>query len=269
MSRTGMIYIPGGEFLMGSESPDAFPADGEGPVRTVRVAPFYMDACAVTYAEFSRFVEATQYVTDAERYGWSFVCKGLVSEKVARSVQHVVAQTPWWLVVEGATWKHPEGPDSTLASRADHPVVHVSWNDAIAYCKWAGKRLPTESEWEFAARGGLEQKTYPWGDSLTPGGKHHCNIWQGQFPDRNTAEDGYVGTAPAQSFPPNGYGLYNMCGNVWEWCVDGTEQAKVIRGGSYLCHESYCNRYRVSARSSNTPDSSTGHMGFRCVMDIC
>jgi len=167
----------------------------------------------------------------------------------------------------------------------DHPVVHVSWNDALAYCNWAGKRLPTEAEWEFAARGGLEQKKYAWGDELLPNGQHYANIWQGQFPNENQGLDGYKGTAPARSFPPNDYGLYNVCGNIWEWCSDwfsstyhvhdtrenpkgipnGT--SKVIRGGSYLCHESYCNRYRVAARSSNTPDSSTGHMGFRCAKD--
>ena len=162
----------------------------------------------------------------------------------------------------------------------DHPVVHVSWNDAKAFCNWAGKRLPTEKEWEFAARGGLEQKKYVWGDELHPNGKHYCNIWQGAFPNTNTMEDGYLGTAPVDSFPPNGYGLHNMAGNVWEWCANWFDQSmnlssrvdlkapKAMRGGSYLCHHSYCNRYRVAARSSNTMDSSTGNLGFRCVRDI-
>jgi formylglycine-generating enzyme len=185
----------------------------------------------------------------------------------------------------GASWRRPEGPGSDLAGRGDHPVVHVSWNDARAYCDWAGLRLPTEAEWEFAARGGLEGKRLPWGDELTPGGVWRSNIWQGTFPTHNTAEDGYVGTAPVDAFPPNGFGLHNASGNVWEWCADWFHptfhrngptdnptgppagQARVIRGGSYMCHDSYCNRYRVAARSSNTPDSSTGNMGFRCARD--
>jgi formylglycine-generating enzyme len=168
----------------------------------------------------------------------------------------------------------------------DHPVVHISWNDANAYCAWAGKRLPTEAEWEYAARGGLVQKRFPWGDDLLMDGQHQCNIWQGEFPKTNTKEDGYEGTAPAKSYSPNGYGLYNMSGNVWEWCSDwfsrsvhtrggrsnpkGPEigKEKILRGGSYFCHESYCNRYRVAARSKNTPDSSTGHAGFRCAADV-
>lgn len=280
-----MVYLPGGRFLMGTDSKEGFPADGEGPVREVFLDPFYIDACAVTNAQFKEFVDATGYLTDAERYGWSYVFWALVPPRNARSVRQVPQETPWWYPVEGACWRHPEGPYTGIRHRMNHPVVHVSWNDAVAYCKWAGKRLPTEAEWEYAARGGLEQKRYPWGDELTPGGVHRCNIWQGRFPDVNTMEDGYLGTAPVDAYEPNGYGLYNVVGNVWEWCADWFSpdfhrrgprenpkgppagEARVIRGGSYLCHASYCNRYRVAARSSNTPDSSSGNMGFRCAAD--
>lgn len=281
----GMIYLSGGEFLMGTNSNEGFPRDGEGPVRNVKVNPFYMDPCTVTNSEFLEFVADTGYKTEAEQYGWSFVFSSFVSEQVAKTVTEVVQNAPWWWAVKGAYWREPEGPDSTIMDRMDHPVVHVSWNDALVYCQWSGKRLPTEGEWEYAARGGLVQKRYPWGDRLHPDGKHMCNIWQGTFPNKNKGADGYLGTAPAKSFPPNGYGLYNVSGNVWEWCsdwfsstfyVDGTcdnpngpsiGKAKVTRGGSYLCHNSYCNRYRVAARSSNTPDSSTGNIGFRCAAD--
>ena len=282
--KQGMIYIPGGTFLMGTDDKEGFPADGEGPVREVELSPFYIDACTVTNAQFAEFVRDTNYKTEAERFGWSFVFHLFVPENIKREHARVVPGLPWWLAVNGAYWREPEGPGSTVEDRWDHPVVHVSWNDAVAYCKWAGKRLPTEAEWEFAARGGLVQKRYPWGDRLKPNGVHMCNIWQGKFPVHNTAADGYIGTAPARSFPPNGYGLYNVVGNVWEWCSDwfsptparyGTKNPRgpshghqrVMRGGSYLCHKSYCNRYRVAARSSNTPDSSTGNLGFRCAAD--
>lgn len=280
-----MVYIPGGSFLMGTNSKAGFPGDGEGPIHNVTVDPFYIDAYTVTNSEFATFVSETGYITEAEQFGWSFVFYQLLSKETANQIQKKVKHTPWWWVVEGAFWKQPEGPDSTIDNRMDHPVVHISWNDAKAYCKWAGKRLPTEAEWELAARGDLEQKEYPWGDELRPNGEHYCNIWQGKFPDENTKEDGYVGTAPARSFPANGFGLYNVSGNVWEWCSDwfatnihkrgGRDNPKgptegdsrVIRGGSYLCHYSYCNRYRVAARSTNTPDSSSGNVGFRCVSD--
>lgn len=282
----GMIYLSGGEFLMGTNSNEGFPTDGEGPVRKVKVNPFYIDPCTVTNFEFSEFVMDTGYKTEAELYGWSYVFFSFISEEVKKTVTGVVQNAQWWWVVKGAYWKEPEGPDSSIADRMDHPVVHVSWNDAIAYCQWAGKRLPTEAEWEYAARGGLVQKRYPWGDRFQPGSKYMCNTWQGTFPEKNKGADGYLGTAPAKSFPANGYGLYNVSGNVWEWCsdwfsptfyVDGTcknpkgpsnGKAKVTRGGSYLCHKSYCNRYRVAARSSNTPDSSTGNIGFRCAADL-
>ncbi|MEH6939376.1 formylglycine-generating enzyme family protein [Bacillus sp. JJ664] len=285
LSNQDMIYLPGGKFLMGTDDQEGYYADGEGPIREIKVNPFFIDACTVTNAQFEDFVLDTGYKTEAEIYGWSFVFHSLVSSETQKKVTQFVRQTPWWLVVEGANWRHPEGPDSTLENRFDHPVIHVSWNDASAYCSWVGKRLPTEAEWEFAARGGLVQKKYAWGDELHPNGEHYANIWQGQFPNENQAFDGYEGTAPARSYPPNQYGLYNVSGNVWEWCSDwfspnyhvhdsienpkGSPQgtSKVIRGGSYLCHESYCNRYRVAARSYNAPDSSTGNMGFRCVKD--
>lgn len=281
-----MVLILGDEFLMGTDAKDGFPADGEGPVRKVRVNSFLMDRYAVTNEKFSEFIDDTGYKTEAEIYGWSYVFHLLISPEIAKKVDKAPVATPWWRVVEGAYWKQPEGPDSSIDDRMNHPVVHISWNDAIAYCKWAGKRLPTEAEWEFAARGGLVQKRYVWGDDLTPNGEHYCNIWQGKFPVENTVEDGYLGTAPVDAFKPNGYGLYNMAGNVWEWCSDwfsptyhlngendnpkGPQMgsAKSMRGGSYLCHESYCNRYRVAARTANTIDSSTGNLGFRCVKDV-
>lgn len=252
---------------MGTDDPDGFPADGEGPVREAEVAPFRIAPTAVTNAQFATFVKATGHVTEAERFGFSFVFAGLLPDELAASAPPVVA-VPWWRAVPDATWRHPEGPGSSFAARQNHPVVHVSWNDAQAYCAWSGTRLPGEAEWEYAARGGLEQRRYPWGDELTPGGRHMCNIWQGEFPTRHTGGDGHPGTAPVTSYRPNGYGLHNVVGNVWEWCEDwfAPDTTRVMRGGSYLCHDSYCNRYRVAARSSNTPDSSTGNIGFRVAL---
>jgi sulfatase modifying factor 1 len=280
----GMVLLPGGEFLMGTDDAEGFPKDGEGPVRPVRVSPFCIDICAVSNDRFAAFVADTGHVTDAERFGWSYVFAGFLPAALRRGAPRP-EQAPWWCGVRGATWRAPEGPASTLDGRGDHPVVHVSWMDASAYCRWAGHRLPTEAEWEYAARGGLRQRRYAWGDELTPGGEHHCNIWQGSFPVKNTAEDGYRGTAPVDTFPPNGFGLYNVAGNVWEWCADwwtadhdasrvetnpigpASGPGKIIRGGSYLCHDTYCNRYRVAARTYNTPDSTTGNTGFRCARD--
>ncbi|MBD2867227.1 formylglycine-generating enzyme family protein [Paenibacillus sp. IB182493] len=280
-----LVALPGGKFEMGTNSPEGFPADGEGPARMVTIAPFRISPHAVTNREFREFVDATGYVTEAERFGWSYVFHLLASEATRQKVENVPQQVPWWLVVEGAYWARPEGPDSGIEDRLDHPVVHVSWQDAEAFCRWSGTRLPTEAEWEYAARGGLSRKTYPWGDLLKPDGKHMCNIWQGKFPVKNNASDGYVGTAPVDAYEPNGYGLYNMSGNVWEWCADWFSPGyhrqtpadnprfgqptgrRSMRGGSYLCHRSYCNRYRLAARSSNTPDSSTGNCGFRVAAD--
>lgn len=281
----GMKLLPGGSFIMGTDDDMGFPQDGEGPTREITLSPFYIDPCTVTNRQFAKFVRETNYKTEAERFGNSLVFHLLVDEEAARKVKQRAAGAEWWWLVTGACWRHPEGLGSTVDKRLDHPVVQVSWNDAMAYCAWAEKRLPTEAEWEYAARGGLAGARYPWGEELTPNDEHRCNIWQGTFPIKNTCEDGYLSTAPARSFPPNGYGLYNVSGNVWEWCSDyfspgfhvtgprdnptgpPSGDARVIRGGSYLCHESYCNRYRVAARSNNTPESATGHMGFRCVVD--
>lgn len=273
---TGLVELPGGTFLMGAEDADAVIANREGPVRTVHVEAFAVGTTAVTNHEFATFVDATGYVTDAERHCWSFVFAGLLPDDLAPT--RGVAAAPWWREVHGADWQHPEGPHSRFDERGDHPAVHVSHRDALAYCAWAGVRLPTEREWEYAARGGLVQARYPWGDDLLVQDQHMCNIWQGEFPTRNTQDDGWVGTAPARSFTPNGYGLFNVAGNVWEWCADpfdapSTSDAaagvpRVIRGGSYLCHASYCNRYRVAARSANTPDSTTGNMGFRVASSL-
>lgn len=269
---------------MGTDDREGFPADGEGPVRKVTVHPFGIDRRAVSNARFAAFVAATGYVTDAERYGWSFVFGGLLPDDFPET--RGVAGATWWRQVFGADWRNPEGPQPSVEGRMDHPCVHVSWNDAVTYCAWAGTRLPTEAEWEYAARGGLEQRRYPWGDELVPDDGYRCNIWQGTFPSHNTLEDGYLGTCPVDAFPPNGYGLHNASGNVWEWCADWFDatfhargpredpagppfgRMKTIRGGSYLCHDSYCNRYRVAARSSNSPDASTGNTGFRCAADV-
>ena len=282
-----MVEIPAGVFAMGCSRHEGHASDGEGPSRPVRLEAFRLDRLAVTNARFERFAAATGYRTDAERQGWSFVFAGLLPDAFAET--RGVAAAPWWREVHGADWRHPDGPHSSLAGRSDHPVVHVSHDDALAFCAWAGKRLPTEAEWERAARGGLEGRRFPWGDDETPGGRHPCNVWQGVFPSDNHRLDGHYGLAPADSFEPNGYGLHNMAGNCWEWCADWFDARwpaatarraapgpvqdprgpaggleRVMRGGSYLCHPSYCWRYRNAARSAASPDSSTGHIGFRC-----
>ena len=280
--RAEMVAVDGGSFLMGTDDPDGFPADGEGPVRKVRLRSYSIGTVAITNQLFGRFVAATGHRTTAEAEGWSFVFGGLLPADFEPT--RGVAQAPWWRQVFGADWAHPEGPQSTINGRLHHPVVHVSWFDATAFCAWVGVRLPTEAEWEMAARGGLEQARFPWGDELEPGGEHRCNVWQGTFPSDNTQADGYLGTAPVDAFAPNGFGLYNVAGNVWEWCADWfdptvattgpdvdptgppTGEQRTIRGGSYLCHASYCTRYRVAARSANSPDSSTGNMGFRVAL---
>ena len=277
------VDIPGGAFVMGTDEPYRYQGDGEGPAREVTVGAFRLARHSVTNDQFAEFVRATGHVIEAERYEWSFVFHMFLPDDFPDT--RGVAATPWWRQVFGADWAHPFGPQSDLEGLGDPPAVHVSWNDAVAYCAWAGVRLPTEAEWEKAARGGLVQQRFAWGEEFAPGGTTMCNIFEGRFPIENTAEDGYVGTSPVGAFPPNGFGLADMAGNVWEWCSDWFHtsfhvdaprddpqgppagEAKVMRGGSYLCHDSYCHRYRVAARSSNTPDSSTGNLGFRVAVD--
>jgi formylglycine-generating enzyme len=269
MVRRDMTFIPAGTFLMGTDDADGYPEDHEGPVREIALDAFWIDRCAVTNKDFAAFVDATGHPTTAESEGWSFVFDGLLSLETRSATLGAVASAPWWHAVSGADWRHPEGPGSDVSAREDHPVVHVSWHDASAYCAWAATTLPREAQWERAARGGLERKRYPWGDELRPGGAWRCNIWQGDFPVRNTAEDGYLGTAPVRTYEPNGFGLYQMVGNVWEWSADPwSDDAMVVRGGSYLCHASYCDRYRVAARSANTPLSTAGNLGFRCARPL-
>ncbi|KAG7232920.1 hypothetical protein INR49_007938 [Caranx melampygus] len=325
--RSQMVLISGGDFLMGTDNP-GIPADGEGPQRPAHVDSFYMDVHEVTNRQFQSFVTATGHVTEAEKFGDSFVFEGILSEDVKNQITQAVSSTtpphlcdspapegsrelrpqltrvlgfsstlccyfrlvrtftggccPLVVPVKGANWKHPEGPDSHITDRLDHPVLHVSWADAVAFCSWANKRLPTEAEWEFACRGGLKDRLYPWGNKLNPNGQHYANLWQGEFPVHNSGEDGHVKTSPVMTFPANGFGLYDMVGNAWEWTSDWwtvhhtTEQQnnpkgpasgndKVKKGGSYMCHKSYCYRYRCAARSQNTPDSSASNLGFRCV----
>jgi sulfatase modifying factor 1 len=308
----GMVWVPGGEFSMGNDSELAWP--DEGPVHQVRVDGFWMDETEVTNAQFREFIKATGYLTTAEQHpNEAEILRQLPAGAPPPAQEDLVAGSlvfrptagpvdlddfpQWWHWTPGASWQHPEGPASHIEGRDDYPVVQISWDDAIAYAKWAGKRLPTEAEWEFAARGGRDGQPYVWGDARPgAGGEWQCNIWQGEFPCRNRVEDGYERTAPVKSFPPNGYGLYDLAGNVWEWCEDfyrydlyqsrasngvvvnpsgPTESfdprnpfgaSRVQRGGSFLCNDSYCSRYRPSARHGCAPDTGMSHVGFRCVM---
>tara|TARA_R110002094_G_scaffold27834_16_gene40852 strand:- start:324 stop:1451 length:1128 start_codon:yes stop_codon:yes gene_type:complete len=298
-STRGMVWIPGGEARLGSQEnvPDA-------PMHTVRVTGFWMDAVEVSNAEFEKFTKATGYVTDAERKPTPEELPGVPAELlVAGSL--VFTPPPnavdlrqfwaWWSYVPGASWRHPKGPGSSTVGLADHPVVHVSWRDAQAYAKWAKKRLPTEAEWEFAARGGLDQQRYVWGAEPKVKGRWPANIWQGEFPRSNTEEDGFVGTAPVRGYDPNALGLYGMSGNVWEWCQDWYHprgygdpetvqvdplgpttsydpdepgaKKRVMRGGSFLCSDVYCLGYLPGTRMKSTPDTSLCHTGFRCVVN--
>ena len=309
----GMNWIPGGEFRMGTDDPNSMP--NERPAHLVKLDGFWMDQHPVTNAEFRKFVEATGYLTTAERpVEWEELKKQLPPDTakppddklkpgslVFTPPDHPVDlrdMSQWWTWTTGANWKHPDGPASTIEKKDDYPVVQMSWDDAAAYAKWAGKRLPTEAEWEYAARGGAKTNTrYAWGDKFRPDGKFMANTFTGDFPYKNTAEDGYAGISPVRAFPPNGYGLYDMGGNVWNWTADiyradthATEKAagvccnptgpkaaldpvrempmcmeRVIKGGSFLCHPSYCESYRPTARRGTPPDTGSSHVGFRCV----
>jgi sulfatase modifying factor 1 len=300
----GMVWIPGGEFLMGSDS--HYPE--EAPAHQVRVDGFWMDIFTVTNREFARFVEDTGHLTLAERPANPDDYPGALPDMLAPS--STMFRKPagpvdmgnhynWWVYVPGANWRHPRGPASSIKKLMDHPVVHVALQDVEAYARWAGKQLPTEAEWEFAARGGLDGADHAWGDELTPGGKHMANVWQGEFPYRNTMDDGFEYTAPVGSFPANGYGLFDMAGNVWQWTIDwyqehsridspcctaanprgGVREAsfdprqpaqivprKVTKGGSHLCAPNYCRRYRPAARMAQPVDTSISHLGFRCIV---
>jgi len=280
-----MIKVSQGKFLMGTDYENAFVTDGEGPVREVEIDTFYFDKFPVTNKDFDNFCSKTGYKTEAEKFGWSFVFFQLVSNQTTKNVNESVSGAPWWWKVDDAFWRKPYGGDSNLKDLENHPVVHVSWNDANAYAKWIGKDLPTEAEWEMAARGGLIQKNFSWGnDSDEIFNK--CNIWDGTFPEKNSLQDGWLGTSPVDYYDPNSLDIYDTAGNVWEWCKDWFSasfhhndrketrinpsgpkygSSKTMKGGSYLCNDSYCNRYRASARTQNTPDSSTGNLGFRLI----
>ena len=289
---TEMVRIESGIFHMGSE--DHYPE--EAPIHIRSVDAFWIDRTPVTNVEFARFVAVSRYVTLAEREpdpvdypdaDPALIVPGSVVFRAPAAPVGPDDWQAWWAYVPGASWRHPEGPGSSIAGRDEHPVVHVAFEDAMAYAVWAGKDLPTEAEWEFAARGGLDRVEFAWGDDLTPDGQHMANTWQGRFPVENSAEDGFAGTSPVTAFPVNGYGLYDMIGNVWEWTKDhyldnhegkrpascctaqaertGIALRKVVKGGSHLCAPSYCRRYRPAARQSQTIDTSTSHIGFRCV----
>ncbi|KAF7206398.1 inactive C-alpha-formylglycine-generating enzyme 2 [Nothobranchius furzeri] len=260
-----MVTIPGGMLRMGTSAADG--KDGESPIREVEVQPFSLDKYPVTNARFRDFVRSQKYKTEAETFGWSFVFQDFVSGEMKSRVTQRIESAPWWLPVERAFWRQPAGPDSGILEHLDFPVVQVSWNDAQAFCRWKGNRLPTEEEWEWAARGGLQGRTFPWGNKFQP---NRTNLWQGKFPDVDSAEDGYHGTSPVKAFPPqNNYGLYDMMGNTWEWTstrFPATQPMYVLRGGSWIdtVDGSANHKARVTTRMGNTPDSASDNLGFRC-----
>lgn len=311
-SYTNMVLIPGGTFEMGGNNEQA-DAD-EFPNHTVTMGPFYMDITEVTNAQFQKFVNATGYITTAERKpDWEelkktvppgtpkpadslLVSAALVFKQTTGPV-NLNDYTEWWSWVSNANWRQPQGPGSSIEGKEDYPVVQISWDDAMAYCKWAGKRLPTEAEWEFAARGGKKNQIYPWGNESVNTGKPKTNSWEGSFPFYNEQKDGFLKTAPVKSYNQNLYGLFDMAGNVWEWCSDwyhydyyktlantnslnplGPNKSydpqdpytpkRVLRGGSFLCNDAYCSGYRVARRMKSSPDTGLEHTGFRCVRDV-
>ena len=309
-NHEGMVWIEGGTYTMGGDNEQA--RRDEFPKHTVKVNGFFMDATEVTNEQFAAFVKATHYITTAEKdVKWEDLKKQLPAGTAkpsaemlkAASLVFVPTENPvslddysqWWRWTHGADWKHPKGPESDIVGKEKFPVVHISWDDANAYCKWAGKRLPTEAEWEYAARGGVKNNIYTWGNTNVDSGAAKCNYWQGSFPNKNDNTDGFYGAAPVKTFAPNGYGLYDMAGNVWEWTADlyhadyystfakiklannpkGPAKSfdpdepsvpkRTMRGGSFLCNESYCSGYRVSSRMKTSADSGMEHLGFRCV----
>ena len=285
-----LVEIPSGNYLIGTNQIDGFFKDKEGPQVKINLSSFKIGATTVTNAEFQEFAEATGYITESEKFGWSYVFHYFLAPEEKIMAKEVPGLN-WWYAVEGANWRQPEGKNSHILNRMNHPVVHVSRNDALAFCRWKEVRLPTEAEWEVAAKGGTNFERYPWGEEFLIENKHQCNIWQGEFPLTNTLEDGFEGTAPVKTYPSNDYGIYQMIGNVWEWCLNPqgidltafkesssrefqkkyahySNETFAIRGGSFLCHESYCKRYRIAARNGNTGDSASNNMGFRVVKDI-
>ncbi|XP_009556964.1 inactive C-alpha-formylglycine-generating enzyme 2 isoform X2 [Cuculus canorus] len=272
-----MVQLPGGKFQMGSGSLEK--RNEEGPVREVTVEPFAIDKYPITNRDFREFVRDKKYKTEAEAFGWSFVFEDLVSEELKKKVTQKLESAPWWLPIEKAFWRQPSGPGSSIKDRLDFPVLHVSWNDAQAFCAWRGKRLPSEEEWEFAARGGLEQRVYPWGNKFQP---NRTNLWQGNFPRVDTAEDGYHGVSPVAAFPPqNNYGLYDLLGNTWEWTASEypapglasrqrAQKMHVLRGASWIdtADGSANHKARVTTRMGNTPDSASDNLSFRCAANV-